>query len=91
MSDLHVGSSRNESFDSHSSTMSEADGLDLLVWDIAVACLSLSVKFHRDVLAPLLPVYAHEYLALSPHKMSYADLEVTSFVISPALCFYFAS
>ena len=54
----------------------EQEGRELVVLDISVACLSLSVKFHRDFLEPLLPVYANEYLVLSPHGMSYDDLEV---------------
>lgn len=62
----------------------EKEGRELVVLDISVACLSLSVKFHRDFLEPLLPVYAHEYLALSPHGMSYDDLEVVCFLASVA-------
>ena len=59
----------------------EREGLELVTLDISVACLSLSVKFHRDFLDPLLPVYAQEYLALSPHGMSYDDLEVAASLI----------
>lgn len=68
--------SRSASLNSQTSTCTEHEGRDLLVWDIAVACLSLSVKLHRDFLDPLLPVYSHEYLAVSPHEISYDDLEV---------------
>lgn len=68
--------SRSVSLNSQTSTCTEHEGRELLVWDIAVACLSLSVKLHRDFLDPLLPVYSHEYLALSPHRISYDDLEV---------------
>ncbi|KAF4621993.1 hypothetical protein D9613_009504 [Agrocybe pediades] len=53
----------------------QRQGFNLIVWDIAVACLSLSVKFHRDFLEPLSPVYAHEYLSLTAHGMSKDDLE----------------
>lgn len=60
----------------------EREGLELVTLDISVACLSLSVKFHRDFLDPLLPVYAQEYLALSPHGMSYDDLEVARSLIN---------
>ncbi|KAF9484596.1 hypothetical protein BDN70DRAFT_797408 [Pholiota conissans] len=49
--------------------------MNLLVWDIAVACLAISVKFHRDFLDPLLPVFAREYLALAPHQLCLEDLE----------------
>ncbi|KAF8968464.1 hypothetical protein BDZ97DRAFT_351854 [Flammula alnicola] len=66
--------SRTSSIDSDRSSVQE-EGLGLVVWDIAVACLSVSVKFHRDFLDPLLPVYAQEYLALAPHDLSHEDLE----------------
>ncbi|KIM43949.1 hypothetical protein M413DRAFT_25456 [Hebeloma cylindrosporum] len=56
-------------------TVLAKDGLDLYLWDIAVACLSLSVKFHRDFLEPLLPVYASEYVAIAPHALGLDDLE----------------
>lgn len=69
-------SSWTDKLESHYRSKLEREGYDLVVTDISVACLSLSVKFHRDFLDPLLPVYAHEYLALSPHGMSYDDLEV---------------
>ncbi|TFK37714.1 hypothetical protein BDQ12DRAFT_591175, partial [Crucibulum laeve] len=46
-----------------------------MTWDIAVACLALSIKFHRDFLYPLYPVMAYEYLDLSPHKLSFEDFE----------------
>ena len=61
----------------------EREGRELVTLDISVACLSLSVKYHRDFLDPLLPVYAQEFLALSPHGMSYDDLEVTCSLIYP--------
>ncbi|KAI0795541.1 hypothetical protein C8Q75DRAFT_746445 [Abortiporus biennis] len=51
------------------------DGEREIVWDVAVACLALSVKFHRDVLSPLYPVLADEFLLLSPNEMTYEDLE----------------
>ncbi len=50
--------------------------LEAVTWDIAVACLALSVKFHRDVLFPLDVIYAHEFIDLAvPHKMTFEDLE----------------
>ncbi|KAF9456914.1 hypothetical protein BDZ94DRAFT_1326634 [Collybia nuda] len=51
------------------------NGFELVTWDVAVGCLALSVKYHRDFLDPLLPVYAHEFQELSPHGISYEDLE----------------
>ncbi|KAF8235373.1 hypothetical protein L208DRAFT_1392520, partial [Tricholoma matsutake] len=46
-------------------------------WDIGVVCLALSIKFHRDFLNPLLPVYAYEFQALTPHNLAYEDLETS--------------
>ncbi|KAI0357823.1 hypothetical protein OH77DRAFT_1362256, partial [Trametes cingulata] len=46
-----------------------------VVWDIAVACLAISVKFHRDVLPPLDVIYAHEFLDVAPHELTFDDLE----------------
>ena len=74
-------------FDTNYSTELEREGRELFTLDVSVACLSLSVKFHRDFLDPLLPVYAHEYLALSPHRMSYDDLEVVYALISFGLSY----
>ncbi|PPQ72273.1 hypothetical protein CVT26_006494 [Gymnopilus dilepis] len=45
------------------------------VWAIAVACLAISVKFHRDFLQPLIPVFAKEYLLLSSYALTYERLE----------------
>ncbi|KDR71613.1 hypothetical protein GALMADRAFT_143867 [Galerina marginata CBS 339.88] len=45
------------------------------VWNTAVACLAISVKFHRDFLEPLIPVFAQEYVSLAPHSLSYERLE----------------
>ena len=63
------------------------------VWDIALACLALSVKvhflylyanllliylkFHRDVLGPYFPVLSEEFLILASHEIGYDDLEVS--------------
>ncbi|KAI0672427.1 hypothetical protein C8Q78DRAFT_749412 [Trametes maxima] len=43
----------------------DAEALEAVVWDVALACLALSVKFHRDVLPPLDVIYADEFLALA--------------------------
>ncbi|KAG2122730.1 hypothetical protein DEU56DRAFT_719750, partial [Suillus clintonianus] len=48
-----------------------------VTWDIALGSLALCVKFHRDFLAPLSPVYAYEFLDLARHSVSYEDLEVS--------------
>ncbi|KAG0703396.1 hypothetical protein DFH29DRAFT_803550, partial [Suillus ampliporus] len=48
-----------------------------VTWDIALASLALCVKFHRDFLTPLSPVYADEFLNLARHSISYEDLEVS--------------
>ncbi|KZT00176.1 uncharacterized protein LAESUDRAFT_666682, partial [Laetiporus sulphureus 93-53] len=46
-----------------------------IIWDVAVACLALSVKFHRDVFLPLYSIPAHEFMAIAPHSISYDDFE----------------
>ncbi|KAI0822383.1 hypothetical protein BC628DRAFT_1316777 [Trametes gibbosa] len=55
--------------------LEDADAIEAVTWDIAVACLALSIKFHRDVLYPLDVIYAHEYLDLAPHALAFDDLE----------------
>ena len=40
-------------------------------------------QLHRDVLEPLSPVLAQEYLELAPHRLSFDDLEVGSFTLKP--------
>ncbi|KXN83176.1 hypothetical protein AN958_01753 [Leucoagaricus sp. SymC.cos] len=44
-------------------------------WDITLATLAISVKFHRDFLFPLAPIEAADYMDISPHGMSYEDFE----------------
>ncbi|KAJ6606177.1 hypothetical protein DFH09DRAFT_1386790, partial [Mycena vulgaris] len=51
------------------------DGWMLVAWDCCLACLAISVKFHRDVLQPLNPVFSWEFEALAPHQLTYEDLE----------------
>ncbi|KAI0342896.1 hypothetical protein BDW22DRAFT_1484438 [Trametopsis cervina] len=50
-------------------------GKEALTWDLAVAAVALAVKFHRDVLKPLYPVTAREFLLIAPHSIEYDDLE----------------
>ncbi|KAH7910085.1 hypothetical protein BJ138DRAFT_1194245 [Hygrophoropsis aurantiaca] len=52
-------------------------GRESVTWDIAIGCLALSVKLHRDFLPPLNPVYASDFLELAPHEITHEDLEVT--------------
>ena len=47
-----------------------------IVWDVAISCLALSVKFHRDFLNPLTPIYSRDFLVIAPHPMSHDDFEV---------------
>ncbi|KAF8063219.1 hypothetical protein FPV67DRAFT_1782761 [Lyophyllum atratum] len=55
----------------------DEEGKVLVTWDIAVACLALSVKYHRDFLHPLFPVYAYEFQRLAPHGViGFEDLEI---------------
>ncbi|OBZ66787.1 hypothetical protein A0H81_13268 [Grifola frondosa] len=63
------------------------DGEVETTWDLAVACLTLSVKFHRDVLFPLDVILSNEFLALAPHSMSFEDLEVAQRDILEALSY----
>ncbi|GLB45984.1 hypothetical protein LshimejAT787_4800020 [Lyophyllum shimeji] len=68
----------------------DAEGRVLVTWDIAVACLALSVKHHRDFLHPLFPVSAFEFQRLAPHvdaggPLSYEDLEIAHRDVSAAL------
>ncbi|KAG5643939.1 hypothetical protein DXG03_009351 [Asterophora parasitica] len=54
----------------------DREGRELVTWDIGVACLALCVKYHRDFLYPLYPVYASEFQAIAPHgTVEYEDLE----------------
>ncbi|KAG2128396.1 hypothetical protein BD769DRAFT_699075 [Suillus cothurnatus] len=53
------------------------DGQEAVIWDTALGSLALCVKFHRDFLCPLSPVYAYEFLDLARHSVSYQDLEVS--------------
>lgn len=53
------------------------DGQEAVIWDTALGSLALCVKFHRDFLGPLNPVYAYEFLDLARHSISYQDLEVS--------------
>ncbi|KAE9398626.1 hypothetical protein BT96DRAFT_723898 [Gymnopus androsaceus JB14] len=54
---------------------SDIDGSELVTWDVAIACLALSVKLHRDFLAPLFQVYSFQFEELAPHYIEYEDLE----------------
>ncbi|KAG1869693.1 hypothetical protein C8R48DRAFT_573130, partial [Suillus tomentosus] len=62
-----------------------------VIWDTALASLALCVKFHRDFLCPLSPVYAYEFLDLARHSMSYQDLEVSQRDILAAFDFCIGS
>ncbi|KAI9056299.1 hypothetical protein FKP32DRAFT_1585806 [Trametes sanguinea] len=61
--------------DKEETTDDAKTALEVVTWDIAVACLAISIKFHRDVLYPLDIIYTHEYLALAPHDLTFEDLE----------------
>jgi hypothetical protein len=41
----------------------------------------LAGQYHRDVLAPLAPVSASDFLAMAPHDMYFEDLEVRAFPV----------
>ncbi|KAH9830610.1 uncharacterized protein C8Q71DRAFT_851168 [Rhodofomes roseus] len=61
------------------------DGCEDVIWDCAVACVVLSVKFHRDVFPPYYLIPAREFGALASHTMSYADLEAAQCDVLDAL------
>ncbi|OSC99673.1 hypothetical protein PYCCODRAFT_1372497 [Trametes coccinea BRFM310] len=69
----------------------DKNALEVVTWDIAVACLAISIKFHRDVLYPLDIIYAHEYLALAPHELGFEDLENAQRDVLEAIQFRIAS
>ncbi|KAF8621437.1 hypothetical protein AX15_007795 [Amanita polypyramis BW_CC] len=66
----------------------DEEGRRLVVWDIAVGSLTLSVKFHRDFLEPLSPVFSREYQQLAPHRLSFGDLESAQRDILTALSYH---
>ncbi|KAI0325722.1 hypothetical protein GY45DRAFT_1216214, partial [Cubamyces sp. BRFM 1775] len=60
-------------------------------WDVALACLTISIKFHRDVLFPLSVIYAHEFLCLAPHEVEFEDLENAQRDVLEALAYQVGS
>ncbi|KAI0768210.1 hypothetical protein BD413DRAFT_446515, partial [Trametes elegans] len=46
-----------------------------------------TTQFHRDVLYPLDVIYAHEFLALAPHELTFDDLESAQRDVLDALAF----
>ncbi|KAG2002408.1 hypothetical protein CC2G_004601 [Coprinopsis cinerea AmutBmut pab1-1] len=58
---------------------------ELIVWDIALACLALSVKFHRDFLIPLYPIQSSEFLELARHDINYEEFETAQRDVLAAL------
>ncbi|KAG2113247.1 hypothetical protein BD769DRAFT_1364213 [Suillus cothurnatus] len=67
------------------------DGQEAVIWDTALGSLALCVKFHRDFLCPLSPVYAYGFLDLARHSISYQDLEVSQCDILSACNFSLGS
>ena len=87
--------SRQSSLNSVTGASTNQKGRDIIIWDIAIACLVLGVKLlfvflalcllvmvFRDFLHPLLPVCPYEFLALALRRLSYEDLEVISSLFS---------
>ncbi|THG96822.1 hypothetical protein EW145_g7712 [Phellinidium pouzarii] len=60
-------------------------GRQRITWDVAVSCLALAVKFHRDFLGPLSPIYSREFLVIAPHPMSHDDFEISQKDVLQAL------
>ncbi|KAJ3871352.1 hypothetical protein F5051DRAFT_457110 [Lentinula edodes] len=69
----------------------DVDGSELVTWDVAVGCLALSVKIHRDFLPPLYPIFSSDYEELAPHEMGYGDLEAAQRDILLALSYNLGS
>ncbi|KAG5717617.1 hypothetical protein E4T56_gene5455 [Termitomyces sp. T112] len=66
----------------------DEEGRRLVTWDVGVACLGISIKYHRDFLHPLLPVYAQEFMKIAPHgPVGYDDLETAHRDVLGALQF----
>ncbi|KIJ62446.1 hypothetical protein HYDPIDRAFT_30409 [Hydnomerulius pinastri MD-312] len=61
------------------------------VWEVALGCLALSVKLHRDFLPPLNPVYASEFLRIAPIAMTHEDLESSQHLVLGAFSFMLGS
>ncbi|KAJ3988203.1 hypothetical protein F5890DRAFT_554228 [Lentinula detonsa] len=69
----------------------DLEGSELVTWDVAVGCLALSVKMHRDFLPPLYPIFSSDYEELAPHDMGYGDLEAAQRDIFSALSYNLGS
>ncbi|KAH9941549.1 hypothetical protein B0H21DRAFT_752445 [Amylocystis lapponica] len=69
----------------------EQEGQKALIWDIALACVALCVKFHRDALFPLYIILTNEFLALAPHALTDEDLETAQRDVFEALSFSLGS
>ncbi|KAF8838225.1 hypothetical protein BDN67DRAFT_1070877 [Paxillus ammoniavirescens] len=67
------------------------EGWETVIWDLVIGCLALSVKLHRDCLAPLCFIFADEFLELASHAMYYEDLERSQRDILHALQFTLGS
>ncbi|KLO04875.1 hypothetical protein SCHPADRAFT_1003161 [Schizopora paradoxa] len=52
-------------------------GRQRIVWEVAMSCLALAVKFNRDFLRPLTPIHSRTFLAIAPYSMSHDDLEIS--------------
>ncbi|KAF8824064.1 hypothetical protein HHX47_DHR9000217 [Lentinula edodes] len=85
----HVGETALEEFARRFAL--DVDGSELVTWDVAVGCLALSVKIHRDFLPPLYPIFSSDYEELAPHEMGYGDLEAAQRDILLALSYNLGS
>lgn len=54
-------------------------------WDIALGCLALSVKLHRDTLWPLYPISTDDFLIIAPHALEFDDIERAQYDIMTTL------
>jgi len=52
-------------------------GRQRIVWEVAMSCLALAVKFHRDFLKPLTPICSSSFLVVAPVAMTHDDFELS--------------
>ncbi|KZV73450.1 hypothetical protein PENSPDRAFT_750192 [Peniophora sp. CONT] len=63
----------------------EFDGERELAFDFALAAIALAVKFDRDVLRPLRPVFARDFARMAPHEVCFEELESAQWSILRSL------
>ncbi|KAI0029055.1 hypothetical protein K488DRAFT_89117 [Vararia minispora EC-137] len=65
-----------ESQEARAKSWGNAAGTKVISYELALAAVSIAVKYQRDVLNPLAPIFAKDFIALSKHKLSFQDFEL---------------